>query len=178
MIAAFKAIKTLRPFTPRTCAYKSHLPDPFFIKSFHNENIYSVNGWERKLREPKKEHPFHEWIRSWFISVWKSNKNVLPLFAVFFLWPKLRFFSWDHNSAFTWQISNFFRCTGTKVFTLCWSLNALCGGKSRHGAIVIHKLVWCNVAQFCGNLNHCQAPNWRQHQSLACFRSQITAFAQ
>lgn len=54
------------------CAYKSHLLDPFFpifIKSFHNENIYSRierrGAWASDLTQTRNS--FHEWIRCWFI---------------------------------------------------------------------------------------------------------------
>lgn len=131
------------------------------------------------FENPKRNnelHPFHEWIRSWFISVWNLIKMSFHCLPSSFCGQSCDFFpgiitphSHDRFSTF------FLRCTGTMVFTLCWSLNALC---VEAAAFVIHKLAWCNVAQFCGNLNHWQAPNWRQHQSLACLHSQITAFAQ
>jgi hypothetical protein len=64
------------------CAYKSHLLDPFspfFIKSFHNENIYSENveAWASGERlDAKPGIPFMNESNVDLFGVWNSNKNV------------------------------------------------------------------------------------------------------
>lgn len=166
------------------CAYKSHLLDPFFIKSIHNENIYSIDEWEgtwaREIQCPKTNinpdtgrHPFHEWIRFWFISVWKSNKIVLFIVCRLLSVAENSVF-WDHN--FIHATRQFFtspdatmdalwKCIST---SLCADLLMLLWNKSWHAEFVIHKLPWCNVAHFCGKLHH-TSPSGNINHSLVSF---------